>query len=191
MNRAVSNPYEAVDDAPDAEDLYRSLKDSLVAYLASRGDRTTRIVGIHSGGTWVAQRLHDELGLDGAPGALDISFYRDDFNRIGLHGQVKPTAIDFEVDGADIVLVDDVLYSGRTIRGALNVLFDYGRPARVDLAVLVDRQTPEGDAREMPITARWSGARLCLPREREFVLSQGDAGFSFAIAQTPRPLKSG
>jgi pyrimidine operon attenuation protein/uracil phosphoribosyltransferase len=181
--------YEPIDDAPDAEALYRSLKDQLAVDVASR-DRAPRLVGIHSGGTWVAQRLHRELDLDGSAGALDISFYRDDFNRIGLHGQVKPTEIDFEVDGADILLVDDVLYSGRTIRGALNVLFDFGRPARVDLAVLVDRQTPAGDAREMPITARWFGARLCLPREREFVLSSDDAGFSFAIAETPRPLKA-
>ncbi len=125
-------------------------------------------------------------GSPAEPGAIDISFYRDDFNRIGLHGQVKPTAIDFDVDGADIVLVDDVLYSGRTIRGALNVLFDFGRPARVDLAVLVDRGTPEGDAREMPIAARWSGATLTLPREREFVLSQDGDRFAFAIADTPR-----
>lgn len=179
----------AVDETvPDAEALYAVLKDTLADWLARRGDRRPRVVGIHSGGTWVAERLHRDLGLGGRPGALDISFYRDDFNRIGLHGQVKPTSIDFDVDGADILLVDDVLYTGRTIRGALNVLFDYGRPARVDLAVLIDRQTPEGDAREMPIAARWAGGQRALPRDREFVLSTSDTGFAFAVARTPRAL---
>jgi len=186
--------YRLVDAPPDAEALYAALKDRVATYVAARGKRVPRVVGIHSGGTWVAERLQRDLALDGRAGALDISFYRDDFNRIGLHGQVKPTELDFEVDGADILLVDDVLYSGRTIRGALNVLFDFGRPARVDLAVLVDRQTPEGDAREMPIAAQWSGASLSLPRDREFVLSQAGTGdaqrFAFAIAKTARPLST-
>ncbi len=178
---------DAVSSPPDAETLYASLRDALATRVASRAT-APRLVGIHSGGTWVAERLQADLGLPGRAGALDISFYRDDFNRIGLHGQVKPTDLDFDVDGADVVLVDDVLYSGRTIRGALNVLFDFGRPARVDLAVLVDRETPEHDAREMPIAARWAGAKLVLPRDREFVLSRDDGRFAFAIAPTPRPL---
>lgn len=176
--------HRSTSTAPDAEALYATLKAQLAAHVASSGQREPRIVGIHSGGTWVAERLHRDLGLSGTPGALDISFYRDDFHRIGLHGQVKSTEIDFEVAGADILLVDDVLYSGRTLRGALNVLFDFGRPARVDLAVLVDRQTPEADARELPIFARWSGARLSLPRDDEFVLSQDDDRLHFAIAKT-------
>ena len=178
--------YEATASAPDAEALYAVLKATLAAVVRDAGDRSPRIVGIHSGGTWVAERLHRDLGLPGRPGALDISFYRDDFNRIGLHGQVKPTDIDFDVDGADILLVDDVLYTGRTLRGALNVLFDFGRPARVDLAVLVDRQTPAGDAREMPIAARWSGARLSLGRDREFVLSRDGDRFGFTVETTTR-----
>jgi pyrimidine operon attenuation protein/uracil phosphoribosyltransferase len=184
--------HAPTNEAPDAEALYASLKDTLAAHVSKHGGRPVRIVGIHSGGTWVGERLHRDLGLAGRPGALDISFYRDDFNRIGLHGQVKPTDIDFDVDGADIVLVDDVLYSGRTLRGALNVLFDFGRPARVDLAVLIDRETPEGDAREMPIAARWAGARLSLARDREFVLSQTDEHrFRFAIAATNRSSAAG
>jgi pyrimidine operon attenuation protein/uracil phosphoribosyltransferase len=174
--------------APDAETLYSVLREAIAAHLSRRRD--VRIVGIHSGGTWVAERLHRDLGLAGAAGAIDISFYRDDFNRIGLHGQVRPTAIDFDVGGAEIVLVDDVLYSGRTIRGALSVLFDFGRPARVDLAVLIDRETPEGDARELPFAARWAGARLTLPRDREFVLSEDGDRFAFSVARTPRPLKT-
>jgi pyrimidine operon attenuation protein/uracil phosphoribosyltransferase len=186
--------YRLADGPPDAEALYAALKERVAGHVAARGTRVPRLVGIHSGGTWVAERLHRDLALAGRAGALDISFYRDDFNRIGLHGQVKPTELDFEVDSADILLVDDVLYSGRTIRGALNVLFDFGRPARVDLAVLVDRQTPEGDAREMPVAAQWSGAALSLPRDREFVLSQAGTAdaqrFAFAIAKTARPLST-
>ena len=179
--------YDATTSAPDAEALYATLKATLEAQVHAAPDRPPRIVGIHSGGTWVGERLHRDLGLPGRPGALDISFYRDDFGRIGLHGQVKPTEIDFDVDGADILLVDDVLYTGRTLRGALNVLFDFGRPARVDLAVLVDRQTPAGDAREMPIAARWSGARLCLARDSEFVLAQDGERFRFTIGPTIEP----
>ena len=177
--------YATVAVAPDAEALYAVLRDALVAHRR-RARRPFRLVGIHSGGTWIAERLQRDLDLDGRAGALDISFYRDDFNRIGLHGQVKPTDLPFDVGGADILLVDDVLYSGRTLRGALNVLFDFGRPARVDLAVLIDRQTPEDDARELPIAARWCGARLRLARDAEFVLSNDGGRFAVAIAETVR-----
>ena len=173
--------------APDAELLYETLRASLVVHVAARRDRTPRLVGIHSGGTWIAERLHRDLGLPDRSGAIDISFYRDDFNRIGLHGQVKPTEIAFDVAGADIILVDDVLYTGRTLRGALNVLFDYGRPARVDLAVLIDRQTPDGDARELPIAARFAGARLVLERRKDFVLAHGGERFALAIDDSVRP----
>ena len=185
-----------IDDAahreqtPDAEALYTSLRTALAEHIGARRDRMPRVIGIHSGGAWVAERLHRDLALPDRAGAIDISFYRDDFNRIGLHGQVKPTEIDFDVAGADIVLVDDVLYTGRTLRGALNVLFDFGRPARIDLAVLIDRQTPEGDARELPIAARFAGARLVLGRDKEFVLSEGGERFVFAIVDTTRPHKS-
>lgn len=167
---------------PDGEQLYATLRDALAAHLAQVPERQTRLVGIHSGGVWIAERLARDLGREGPVGALDISFYRDDFNQIGLHGQVKPTAIDFDVAGADVLLVDDVLYTGRTLRGALNVLFDYGRPARVDLAVLIDRQTPAGDARELPMAARFAGARLVLERDREFVLSQSGDRFAVAVS---------
>ncbi len=178
------------EDTPDAEALYVSLRGALSTHIEARRNRMPRIVGIHSGGTWIAERLHRDLGLSDRSGAIDISFYRDDFSRIGLHGQVKPTEIDFEVAGADIVLVDDVLYSGRTLRGALNVLFDYGRPGRVDLAVLIDRQTPEGDARELPIAARFAGARLVLRRGKDFVLSQDGERLAFTIADCARPAES-
>ena len=141
------------------------------------------LVGIHSGGVWVAERLHHDLGLPGRIGSLDISFYRDDFGRIGLHPQVKPSDIPFEIDGAHILLVDDILYTGRTIRGAMNVLFDYGRPARIDLAVLLDR-----GGRELPVAARWVGANLPLPAGSDYVLTRDGTGGAarFALAVETR-----
>lgn len=155
----------------DAERLYASLLEQLKSCAAVQPD--LKLVGIHSGGVWIAERLQRDLGLTGSIGMLDISFYRDDFDRIGLHPQVKPTDLPFDVEGASIVLVDDVLYTGRTIRGAMNVLFDYGRPARIDLAVLLDR-----GGRELPIAARWAGVRdeAALPEGQQYVLSRNDAG---------------
>ncbi|WP_006788145.1 bifunctional pyr operon transcriptional regulator/uracil phosphoribosyltransferase PyrR [Thiorhodospira sibirica] len=115
------------------------------------------MVGIHTGGVWVAQHLHQRLGLDKPLGLLDIAFYRDDFSHMGLHPQVRPSQLPFEVDDQHLILVDDVLYSGRTIRAALNELFDYGRPASVTLAVLVAR-----DGRELPIEAQVVGTQIQL-----------------------------
>ncbi len=104
------------------------------------------LVGIHTGGAWVASRLHELLGIDSPLGTLDITFYRDDFTRIGLNPQVRPSHLPVALDGRAVILVDDVLHTGRTIRAALNELFDYGRPARVLLACLVERS-----GRELPI----------------------------------------
>ncbi len=129
------------------------------------------LVGIHTGGAWIAEELHRMLGLSTPLGMLDISFYRDDFERIGLHPEVKPSDIPFDVDGADILLVDDVLYTGRTVRAAINEIFDYGRPARIRLAVLVDR-----GGRELPIEARFTGIRLDLDENRMIDLLRNDAG---------------
>ena len=138
-----------------------------------------KIVGIHSGGAWLAQRLHQDLALTSPIGMLDISFYRDDFQKIGLHPQVRPSQIPFDVDEARLLLVDDVLYTGRTIRAALNTLFDYGRPARIDLAVLVDR-----GGRELPIEPRWLGASITLPVQQDLVLTRTPQGqLSFVIEQ--------
>lgn len=118
-----------------------------LAHLSQQcGRRDPLMVGIHTGGVWVAERLHRQLALPEPLGCLDISFYRDDFTRIGLHPQVNPSYLPVAVDDRHIILVDDVLQSGRTIRAALNVLFDYGRPASVLLAILVER-----DGRELPI----------------------------------------
>jgi pyrimidine operon attenuation protein/uracil phosphoribosyltransferase len=118
----------------------------LAALLGARGIDDPLMIGIHTGGVWVAERLQEQLALTEPLGRLDISFYRDDFTRIGMHPEVRPSQIPVSVDDRHIVLVDDVLQTGRTIRAALNVLFDYGRPASVLLATLAAR-----DGRELPI----------------------------------------
>lgn len=131
---------------PDAEALYALLLAQIKEQTS--GIQNLAIVGIYSGGAWLAQRLADDLQLEHKPGFIDVSFYRDDYAKKGLHADVKPSQIPFEVDGASIILVDDVLYTGRTTRAAINELFDYGRPARIMLAALVDR-----GGRELPIAA--------------------------------------
>lgn len=118
----------------------------LAALLQARGIDRPLMIGIHTGGVWVAERLHRDLKLSEPLGQLDISFYRDDFTRIGSHPQVRPSHLPVPIDDRHLILVDDVLQTGRTIRAALNVLFDYGRPASVLLATLVER-----DGRELPM----------------------------------------
>jgi pyrimidine operon attenuation protein / uracil phosphoribosyltransferase len=113
------------------------------------------MLGIHTGGVWVMEALAERLAVDLPRGTLDIAFYRDDFSRIGLHPESKPSNIPFEIEDRPILLVDDVLYTGRTLRAAMNLIFDYGRPASIELAVLVDR-----GGRELPIQANYVGATL-------------------------------
>ncbi len=129
------------------------------------------LVGIHTGGVWVMDALADALGLDCPRGVLDISFYRDDFSRIGLHPQVKPSRVPFDVEGRHILLIDDVLYTGRTVRAAMNLLFDYGRPAAIRLAVLIDR-----GGRELPVCPDYVGLRLALGPEQHISLKRDEAG---------------
>lgn len=152
--------------------------EELAGLLRERGVSEPLMIGIHTGGVWVAERLHQALGFKDPLGQLDISFYRDDFTRIGLHPQVRPSHLPVSIDDRHIVLVDDVMQTGRTIRAALNVLFDYGRPASVVLATLAAR-----DGRELPIEpdvvglhARLEPGRhikLTGPKPLELVLSQG------------------
>ena len=141
----------------DFETLFRALRANTQALLAARAIRTPRVVGIQTGGVWLAERLAHELGILGPIGRLDISFHRDDFDRAGLHPVVRPSVLPWPVDDAHLLLVDDVLYTGRTVRAALNELFDWGRPAAVLLAVLIDR-----NGRDLPIAADACGTRLTL-----------------------------
>jgi pyrimidine operon attenuation protein/uracil phosphoribosyltransferase len=127
------------------------------------------MIGIHSGGVWIAEELYRRLGLTEPLGKLDISFYRDDFSQIGLQPRVRPSTLPFAVEGRDILLIDDVLYTGRTIRAALNVIFDYGRPARVLLGVLIER-----NGRQIPIRADFRGATLELPPGQRVKLTGPD-----------------
>jgi len=129
----------------------------------------TAMVGIHTGGVWIARRLHKALKIQPPLGALDISFYRDDFTRIGMNPQVKPSALPFTLDERNIILVDDVLHTGRTIRAAMNELFDYGRPASIVLVTLIDRS-----GRELPIEANVVGLHIKLGRGEHVKLSGPD-----------------
>jgi pyrimidine operon attenuation protein/uracil phosphoribosyltransferase len=131
---------------PEVDDLIQHMTEDLRRLLSKRGVVDPLMIGIHTGGVWVSERLHKQLALPDPLGQLDISFYRDDFTRIGMHPQVHPSHLPVPVDDRHIVLVDDVIQTGRTIRAALNVLFDYGRPASVLLATLTER-----DGRELPI----------------------------------------
>ncbi len=124
------------------------------------------MVGIHTGGVWVARELHKLMALDASLGELDISFYRDDFTRIGINPQVKPSQLPFSVDDRHIILVDDVLHTGRTVRAAMNELFDYGRPASILLAALVERS-----GRELPIEASTVGLNMSLGNHEHIKLT--------------------
>ena len=161
---------------PDAETLCTALAEA----MRGRVDpATTALVGIHTGGVWVAERLHAALGLQLPSGSIDVSFYRDDFNQRGLHANARASQIPFDVEGAHIVIVDDVLYTGRTIRAAMNELFDYGRPARIDLAVLTDR-----GGRELPVAPTFCPHSLDLPATQMLQLERDDKGaLSFRLTE--------
>lgn len=141
---------------------------------ARRIDRPV-MIGIHTGGAWIAERLHERLQFEEPLGTLDISFYRDDFSRIGMNPQVRPSRLPFDVEGRHVILVDDVIYTGRTVRAALNEIFDWGRPASVLLAALVDRS-----GRELPIAADAVGQTLDLA-PGEHVKLQGPNPLSMTI----------
>ncbi len=158
--------------ALDAEALYKELLRGVRGLCQA----DTRLVGITSGGAWLAQRLQRDLGLSGEAGQVSSVMHRDDFAQRGLSAGGQ-TQLPFEVDGADILVLDDVLYTGRTIRAVLNELFDYGRPARVQLAVLVDR-----GGRQLPVQADFAAARVALPESQSLALARDDAGaFSFQL----------
>ncbi|MBA4245082.1 bifunctional pyr operon transcriptional regulator/uracil phosphoribosyltransferase PyrR [Ectopseudomonas hydrolytica] len=151
---------------PNPNDLLPAMASALTQHLNQRQIAEPRFIGIRTGGVWVAQALLAALGRDDALGVLDVSFYRDDFTQNGLHPQVQPSELPFEIEGQHLVLIDDVLMSGRTIRAALNELFDYGRPASVTLVSLLDL-----NARELPIRPDVVGATLSLAANERVKLS--------------------
>ena len=156
----------------DAEALYVELLAGVRALLRPE----TRLVGVTSGGVWLAERLQRDLGLSGRSGVISSSMHRDDYARRGMTAGAQ-TQIDFDVNEAQIVLLDDVLYTGRTIRAVINELFDFGRPASVKLAVLVDR-----GGRELPIQADGCAARVILPATQSLALARSETGvFSFNV----------
>ena len=158
--------------ALDAEALYGELQRGVRPLLTPE----TRLLGIVSGGQWLAERLQADLGLPGAAGAISSAMHRDDYAKRGLAASGQ-TTLPFDINGADILLLDDVLYTGRTIRAVLNELFDYGRPARVRLAVLVDR-----GGRQLPVAAEFAAARVVLPATQSLQLARAEEGaFSFHV----------
>lgn len=160
----------------DAEALYRELLHRVRPLLRPGGV----LVGVWSGGAWLAERLQADLGRPGACGVISSSLHRDDFGQRGMASGADATKLPFAVEGAHIVLVDDVLYTGRTIRAVINELFDFGRPASVQLAVLVDR-----GGRELPIEAGVAAAKVALPPSHKLALARDPAGlFTFAVEAT-------
>jgi pyrimidine operon attenuation protein / uracil phosphoribosyltransferase len=157
----------------DAEALYADLLGGVRGLLQP----DAVLVGIWSGGAWLAERLQHDLKLPGEHGVISSALHRDDFSSRGLSGGADHTKLPFEVEGRHILLIDDVLFTGRTTRAVVNELFDFGRPASVLLAVLVDR-----GGRELPVHPAYSAARIALPRSQRLSLARDDAGrFSFEI----------
>ncbi len=153
----------------DITSLMTNLEQALKKEIHARSLKKTLIIGIHTGGAWVAEKLHSRLGLTDPLGVLNISFYRDDFSQIGMHPQVSPSHLQCVVEGRDVLLIDDVLYTGRTIRAAMNEIFDYGRPNQIVLGVLIDR-----NGRQIPIQADCVGARIVLESRQRIKLTGPD-----------------
>lgn len=153
---------------PDADALCQILAEQMRAHI---NPHRTLLVGIHTGGVWVAARLHSLLGLQTRLGEIDVSFYRDDYSQRGLHPGGGKSHLPFVTEGAHLIIVDDVLYTGRTLRAAMNEIFDYGRPEKIELAVLVDR-----GGRELPIAATYCAHSMQLPAEQMLALQRRDDG---------------
>jgi len=161
----------------DTPALLDTLSSELRNLLKNRNIDEAVMIGIHTGGLWVAEELHNNLNIKQPLGALNITFYRDDFTRIGMHPQVQPSNLPFNVDDQHIILVDDVLHTGRTIRAALNEIFDYGRPASVMLAVLVER-----GCRELPISADVAATRIKLEKNQHIKLSRDEGTLTLSLS---------
>jgi pyrimidine operon attenuation protein/uracil phosphoribosyltransferase len=137
--------------------LLNRLEEDLKQLILVRNIKNPLMIGIHSGGVWIAKQLHQRLNIQEPLGVMDISFYRDDFSQIGMNPSVKPSQLPTHMEGRDIILIDDVFYTGRTSRAALNEIFDYGRPNQVVLAVLIER-----DGRQVPLRPDCSGGFITL-----------------------------
>ena len=158
-----------MNDLGNISDIIDDMVAQLGKVISDTGISHPAMVGIHTGGVWIAECLHRQLDIDEPLGSLDISFYRDDFTRIGMNPVVQPSQLPFSIDDRHIILVDDVLHTGRTIRAALNELFDYGRPASILLATLIER-----GGRELPIQANIVGRHVDLKPGEHIKLSGPD-----------------
>ncbi len=161
---------------PDPEKLVRAMAEAMRGKIAP----DAALVGIYTGGAWIAERLHRALGASGPLGFLAVTLHRDDFGRIGLHRESRRSQIPFTVDGREVVLVDDVLHTGRTIRAALNELFDFGRPRAVRLAVLAQRP-----GRELPIAPDFLGELIEVAADEDLVLSNDNGKLRLAAVKRP------
>jgi pyrimidine operon attenuation protein/uracil phosphoribosyltransferase len=161
---------------PDPEALVRAMAEAMRPSIA----KDAALVGIFTGGAWVAERLHRALALATPLGLLAVTLHRDDFGRIGLHRESRRSQIPFPVDGREVILVDDVLHTGRTIRAALNELFDFGRPRAVRLAVLADR-----GGRELPVCPDYLGAKVEVGADEDLVLSNDNGKLRLAAVKRP------
>jgi len=141
----------------EINDLLNKLEAELKRIIVERQLTNPLMIGIRTGGVWIAEKMHERLNINEPLGLLDISFYRDDFSQIGVNPNVKPSQLPPHIEGRDIILIDDVFYTGRTIRAALNEIFDYGRPNQVVLAVLIER-----DGRQIPLCPDCVGASITL-----------------------------
>ncbi len=181
MTDAPKPAADSVWGIPTAESLYQALLAHVRSWLP-QAPQPVQLVGVASGGVWLAQRLQADLGLPGASGVVSSVMHRDDFAQRGLANSAY-TQLGFDVNGAHVLLLDDVLYTGRTLRAVLNELFDHGRPASVSLMVLVDRE-----GRELPVQADWAATRLNLPANQSLELACNDQGrLSFAVDRIVRP----
>ncbi len=162
---------------PDAEALCKDLARELKPLVGAK----TAMIGLYTGGAWLAERLHPLLGMKTPLGLMDVAFYRDDYAARGLKHDPKRTKIPFDVNGSHLLLVDDVLYTGRTVRAAMNELFDYGRPASISLVVLADR-----GGRQLPICAQHCGAKVEVPSGKRLRLKRAHDGHLALVLETEK-----
>lgn len=151
------------------DNLLDTLETAIRLQISERKLQNPLLIGIHSGGAWIARHMHHRLGIAEPLGMLDITFYRDDFSQIGMHPKVKTSQLPPHLEGRDIILIDDVFYTGRTIRAALNEIFDYGRPNQVVLAVLIER-----NGRQIPLQPDCHGIRIDLAGDQRIKLTGPD-----------------